>query len=232
MIKNINRSVLRQFFLIFFGITAFAIMSFSSFEPSMGYAATSTGTSTVQLTVQSSLSINGGCSGSYAYVATMTPNIAVGQDSSIGSTTCGVNTNSLTGYVMKISATGTPAMKGTASSTLVIPDFGTTSAAVWGTPSTAAFGYTAYNSNNNVDAKFTASGITNCGTAGAGGYTAAGSNKFLGLTTTGTTTASESTPTGGYDTIVLCWIVAQNGASYNISPDTYKAIIVATVTAN
>jgi hypothetical protein len=175
----------------------------------------------VSLTVDTGISITSPAD------TTMTPNLGVAQNSSVGTTTWVVTTNALNGYNLQIKASSSPAMKHTASSTISFANY---TEAVAGTPETWSvdggtyqFGYSAFGGD-----VLTAFGTgTNCGASGVPtatlNYRHASTSNITTANRTGVTTTSGATTT-------VCYAAGQNGV---FAPSgTYNATITATAIIN
>jgi len=191
-------------------------------EPKVSTAATATDQVIVTLNVTSGLTLSNGAD------ITMTPNIGIASDRSVGASSWVATTNSVTGYTLAVKASTTPALKNGATDS-----FADYTEAVGGTPDlwggvasgTKEFGYGAYGTDVPTATWGTPTG---CGNVGTGAPDAAG--KFRGFTTSDITIASRATvtPTTGITTN-FC-VAAQQNAVYAAS-GTYTATITATMTA-
>ncbi len=192
--------------------------AFALLEPSYLQAQSASDTVQVTLTVDSGITITSPSD------ATMSPNLGVAANSSIGNTTWNVKTNDPDGYTLTLRASTTPAMQ--ASGGLYIADY---TPATPGTPDTwsvpsgsVEFGYSAYGTDVNTSTWGTGS---SCGAAG----TPSGTQKYNGFSTTTFTVATRSatTTTSGIDTNV-CFAAEQD--TVYAAAGTYTALITATAT--
>lgn len=204
-------------------------------EPTVALATAVTSNVVVTLNVTSGVSI----SNTTSNVATMTPNISVGQHKSIGKSSWTVATNSATGYTLALKATGPlPALKNGA-----VDSFADYSPATLNTPElwsvasgTKEFGYSVYSvlpsTNTPVSdvpsATWGTNTTTTCGNAGTG--VTDGTLKYRDFTTTDVQVGSRATvtPFTGIETIVC--FGAEESAVY-AAAGTYTATITATATA-
>ena len=215
-IKKIISSTLISFLLI-------QVLYVFVFEPVISSAASVTDNVIVTLNVTSGVTISNGAD------TTMTPNIGITSDRSIGSSSWSVATNSATGYTLAVKASTTPALKNGA-----VDSFADYTEAVSGTPdawsgvavSTKEFGYSAYGTDVPTGTWGTAS---TCGNTGTGVPDVLG--KYRGFTTTDVTIASRAgvTPTTGI-TSNICFAAQQN--TVYAASGTYTATITATATAS
>lgn len=190
------------------------------FEPSVLIAATDDDEVIVTLNVDSGLILSDGAN------VTMSPNLGISADSSIGASSWIAKTNSSTGYTLAVKASSSPALKNG-----VISSFADYTEGTPGTPETWSvesgtyqFGYSAYG-DDTIDATWgTATGCGSGGIPDANG-------KYLGFTTSDKTIANRSTvtPTSGIQTNI-CFSAEQN--DIYAPSGTYTATITATMTAS
>lgn len=200
-----------------------AVFGFVIAEPATSSAQSSDSTSfTATLSVDQEISVTDGGN------ITMSPNIGLSSDASIGSTTLTVETNNDAGYTMTIEATGTPAMVGTTNndqfadytpSTTNTPDAWTVDA------SSKEFGYGAHGG----DALSDFNSGSGCGTAADPSADGTYYEGLDGTTTEDIASNSGSTADGGNDTI-FCVAAEQNGVE--AESGTYEANLTATATTN
>ncbi|MFA6171760.1 MAG: hypothetical protein WCW77_03815 [Patescibacteria group bacterium] len=211
---------MRIFLLTFFGLTALALASYLSLEPSITSAASSIGTTTVTLVVESEIAVTPDAT------ITMAPNVTLSQDSSVGSGTFNVNTSDANGYTLSFKASTTPAMRNGVDS---FADYGE---GVEGTPESWSvgaaayeFGFTAYGDDVNTGT-WGAAGA--CGTAGAD--TLSSTMKWMGFngTTPVAGVATKSTPTAPTGSNTEICVAAEQGDSVSAPSGTYNATIVGT----
>lgn len=214
---SITRSIKRT---LSYALAAGIVLTtaFAGLEPAYLRAQSASDTMQVTLTVDSGITIT------TAADTTMTPNIGVSADTSIGSTTWNVKTNDPDGYIMTVRASTSPALK--TSGGLSFADY---TPAVAGTPDTwnvpsgaVEFGYSAYGTDVSTGTWGTGS---SCGSAG----TPSGTQKYNGFATTTFTVATRAatTTTSGIDTVV-CFAAEQDTTYANAG--TYTAHITATAT--
>ncbi|MEI6281053.1 MAG: hypothetical protein WCP17_03595 [bacterium] len=171
----------------------------------------------VSLDVTSGITISNGAD------VTMAPNMGITSDSSIGTSSWLVKTNSLGGYTLAVKASTTPALKSGINS---FADYTEASTGVPESWSIAGgdkeFGYSAYGTDTNGATWGTAG---SCGSAGLPDV----AQKYVGFSTLDKTIATRAavTPTSGITT-TICFAAAQN-AVYAAS-GSYTATITATAT--
>ena len=191
-------------------------------EPTISSATSVTDNVIVTLNVTSGVTISNGAD------TTMTPNIGVLSDKSVGSSSWSVATNSSTGYTLAVKASTTPALKNGSTDNFADYTEGTPGTPdLWGGVAVGAkeFGYGAYGTDTPTATWGTPSG---CGNAGTGVPDAAG--KFRGFSTTDATIASRATVTPNSGITTNICFAAQQNAVYAAS-GTYTATITATATA-
>lgn len=203
--------------------TAYAGIVLSSLfpfiEPNLAIAQTSA-TDTVQVT----LTVDTGISITSPADVTMSPNLGISANSSIGSNTWNVKTNDPDGYTLTVRSSTTPAMR--QGSVASFADYTPTTPGTpetWNTPaSSVEFGYSAYGTHVNTSTWGTGS---SCGSAGVPSAT----QKWNGFSTTTFTvaTGNATTTTAGIDTTV-CYAAEQDGIY--AAAGTYIANITATAT--
>ncbi len=201
----------------------FIQMLFYIVEPTVLTAASVTDNVVVTLNVTSGVTISNGSD------TTMTPNMGVTSDRSVGSSSWSVATNSATGYTLAVKASTTPALRNG-----VIDNFADYTEATPGTPDAwggvaggaKEFGYSAHGTDVPTATWGTA---LDCGNTGTGVTNA--SQKYRGFSTSDVTIASRAgvTPNAGI-TSSICFAAQQN-AVYAAS-GAYTATITATATAS
>jgi hypothetical protein len=214
------KRVTRALFRIFGKTVAFAlaaVLMFVCVEPAVSAAVTDD--IVVNLTVDAGIAITSPAD------VTMSPNLGVSANSSIGLATWNVKTNDPDGYTLTIMNTGSaPAMK---NSTPADGDFADYTEATPGTPETWAvdsgtyqFGYSVRGTDVNTTTYGTGS---DCGSSG----TPSATLKYRHASTTAILAASSSatTTTSGTDT-EACFAAGQNGVYAGAG--TYAADIRAT----
>ena len=206
---NLNKKIITPFTLILFFVFQFyPIMETAN-------AASATDNVIVSLDVTSGITISNGAD------VTMAPNIGVASDSSIGTSSWVVKTNSTLGYTLAVKASTAPALVSGVNS---FADYhaGTTPA-LWSVGSgNKEFGYSAYGTDTDTATWGTAA---SCGGSGIPDV----AQKYAGFITSDNTIATRATvtPTSGITTNI-CFAAAQN-AIYAPS-GTYTATITATAT--
>jgi hypothetical protein len=155
----------------------------------------------------------------------MSPNISMSANGSIGSTAWTVRTNSPTGYTLALKASASPALVSGANSFADYTEASNGTPEVWSVPSgSKEFGFSAYGTDVAGGTAVWGTGA-GCGSSG----TPLGTMKYIGFETTDKTVASTSTVTpvaGG--TTNVCFAAEQDGI-YAAS-GTYTATITATAT--
>jgi hypothetical protein len=184
-------------------------------EPVVTNAATAPDTVVVNLTVDSGITITTPSD------VTMSPNIGVSANSSIGTATWNVKTNHATGYKLEVNASAAPAMVRSGGGSFA--DYATGTPTTWApTASTYQFGFSAFGTT--VPTATWGTGAS-CGSAG----TPTATLKYAGFTVAPiqiATQGSVTTPSGIDSTV--CFAAAQNGV---YAPSgTYTANITATAT--
>lgn len=211
-------------------IASLSILSLFSFqlmyifvEPTVVIAATTSDDVVVTLNVESGISITPGAD------ATMSPNIGIVSNKSVGSSSWNVKTSNALGYTLAVKASSTPALINTGAD----PDdsFDDYTEAVPGTPDAwgnvasgqKEFGFSGY--GDDVLASF-GTAVT-CGNTGDG--TPDSNGKFLGFETGDQTLATKATITGITGvTTTICFAAEQNN-TYAAS-GAFTATITATAT--
>lgn len=155
---------------------------------------------TVTLTVDSGITISNGAD------STMSPNISVSANGSIGTSSWVVTTNDTDGYTLAVKASASPALVSGGNS------FADYTEAVAGTPEQPfavasgayEFGYSAYGTDTSTATWGTAA---SCGAAG----TPSATQKYLGFTTSDKIIATRAsvTPTAGITT-TICFAAEQD----------------------
>lgn len=211
--KNYMKKILTLFIISLFLIQ----ISYVTFEPEIITAATAVDSVVVTLTVDSGISITSPTD------VTMSPNIGMTSDGSIGSVIWNVKTNKATGYTLAVKASASPALVSGANSFADYTEAVATTPEVWSVASGAKeFGYSAYGTDTTTATWGTG---TSCGSAGS----PTGTQKYVGFKTTDKTIATRATVTtpAGIDTTV-CFATQQNNVY--ASSGTYTATITATAT--
>ncbi|HAS80906.1 MAG: hypothetical protein UR25_C0001G0006 [Candidatus Nomurabacteria bacterium GW2011_GWE1_32_28] len=208
----LNKKIVVGIFTLF----SFFIVQFYSIIKT-AIAATDTDDVIVTLDVTSGITISDGAA------VTMAPALGISADSSIGSSSWLVKTNSALGYTLAVKASASPALVSGANS------FADYTEAVPGTPDiwsiasgTKEFGYSAYGTDTPTATWGTSA---SCGAAGV----PAAAQKYDGFTTSDNTIATRATvtPTTGITT-TICFAAAQN--TVYAPSGTYTATITATAT--
>lgn len=198
-------------------------------EPGMTHAASATATVVVTLTVDAGIALTVNSA-----ISAMAPNISVSQDTSVGTSTFTVKTNSVGGYTMTVQASTTaPAMQTAAA--VGIPDATATPTVCASIPCSAlipsgayAFGFSAYSTSTaTVPSATWGTQTTGCASATGVPSTGLKYRGFNGATPITIATYSSTTTTAG-NPIVVCFFAAQNG-SY-IPSGSYTATITGTAT--
>ena len=193
------------------------------FEPTVVTALT-TDTVVVSLNVDAGVAISDGLA------ATMSPNIGITQNKSIGSSSWNVTSNSATGYTLVVHANASPALvkpagPGAADSfndytpAATIPD-------TWGgvASSDKEFGFSA----RGTDSLASFGGATTCGNTGTGVPDT--SSKFLGFNnTTDIQIATRSTITTPSGVPTYICFAAEQGSAIYATAGQYQTTITATV---
>jgi hypothetical protein len=190
-----------------------AFFAFNSFEPSPIFAAMDASSFTTSLDVSPDISITD------CLNISMLPAISLSQDSSIGSTTCAVNTTNALGYKLDVSSETSPAL---VSGSNYFSDISTTTMpATWASrlpTDTNIFGFSIY--GNDVDTAVWGATPSNCGTAGAADLSS--TVNWYGFYTAATTTITRNSSTGGAVPFVLC-VGAEQGSVSNAASGDYHA---------
>lgn len=171
----------------------------------------------VTLTVDEGISITTGAD------VTMLPNISMSANSSIGSSSWNVKTNSHAGYTLAVKADAAPALVNTAGQSFA--DYQTGAPTTWNIPdSSYQFGFSAF--GDVTDTPTATWGSGGCGTDGVPNI----GQKYTGFTGTTSkiiTTRNTVTSTSGMDT-TICFAAEQKGV---YAPSgTYTTTITATAT--
>ncbi len=214
--------------LLFTGIVLSAfgmLMLFSGYaliEPTQLTAAVATTTtSAVSLTVDEEISLS--ASGATA----LTPNISVTQDSSVGSSTWTVITNSTGGYSLKFTTASANALT---NSSDTFTDVSTTTPTAWAEDADSyIWGYSAYGDDV---ATTTWGDAVACGTAGASALTTSLNYAGFATTVASTTNAalSATDPTSQTGTVTTLCIAAEQGANVFAPNGSYSATVTGTAT--
>jgi len=191
-------------------------------EPSVVIANTATDNVIVTLNVTSGLTLSNGAD------TTMTPNIGITSDKSIGSSSWIANTNSATGYSLAVKASTTPALISATDNFANYTEGTPGTPDLWGgvAGGTKEFGYSAYG----TDVTSGTWGVySSCGNTGTGVVDPAA--KYRGFTTSDIVISGRAgvTPTTGITTNIC--FAAQQNAVYAAS-GAYTATITATMTAS
>lgn len=214
MNKNIFKKVIAGSVIsLFFLQMGYVVIA----EPGLAVAASVNDAVVVTLTVDSGITITSPSD------VTMSPNIGISANGSIGSAVWNVKTNHATGYSLGVKAGASPALVSGSNS------FADYTEAVNGTPDLWAvasgdkeFGYSAFGTDTSTATWGTSA---SCGSAGS----PAAAQKYAGFELTDLTVATRNAVTtpSGIDTTV-CFAAQQNGV-YAAS-GTYTANITATAT--
>lgn len=216
-----KRSILNKAITISTAILLSFQAVFFVFEPISLDAATATDDIVVTLNVDSGLILSDGAN------VTMSPNLGISGNQSIGGSSWIAKTNSSTGYTLAVKASTNPALK---SSTNSFADYTETST---GTPETWSVSSGNYEFGYSVNGTDVDGGTSKWGTAtdcGTGGVPNA-NGKYMGMTTSDNTVASRSvvTPVAGIQTNI-CFAAEQKDV---YAPSgSYTATITATMTAS
>ena len=186
-------------------------------ETSTAVAASASDVVVVTLNVDAGISITDGAN------ATMTPNIGLTSNKSVGSSSWNVKTSSVTGYTLAVKAFTSPALKNGSIDSFNdytpvggVPD-------LWGgvASGTKEFGFSAYGTHALADF----GSPVNCGNTSSGVPDA--SAKYQGFSTSDYTIATSSTVTTTAGVVTnICFAAEQNG-TYAAS-GVYTATITAT----
>lgn len=190
-------------------------MIYSFVESNVVTAATDNDDVVVTLVVGSGIAIT------HPADVTMSPNMGMSSNSSIGSSTWTVISNNVNGYSLAVKASASPALVSAGGS---FADYTETSNGVpesWSVESgNKEFGFSAFGTHVNTTTWGTGS---SCGSGGS----PSGTLKYVGFETTDQIIAQNGNATAGTDTTV-CYAAAQNGV---YAPSgTYTATITATAT--
>jgi len=219
-----KKHIISTFFTgtMLFAFGAFALFSgYALIEPTQLTAASDTATSSVTLTVNEEISLS--VSGATA----LSPNISVTQDTSVGSSTWTVITNSTGGYALEFTTASTNALTNGSDT---FTDVTTTTPIAWAEVADSyIWGYSAYGDDV---ATSTWGDDTACGTAGASALTTslnyAGFVTTVASTTNAALSATDPTSQTGTET-VLC-IAAEQGANVFAPNGAYTATVTGTAT--
>ncbi len=213
----------RKIFGLSLVLLLFIQMVYLMAEPAKITAATAADDIIITLNVTSGVTISNGTD------ATMSPNMGVTSDRSVGSSSWTVATNSATGYVLAVKSLTSPALKnGTTDQFTDYTEATPGTPVAWGGVPAGGkeFGYSAYGADV-LDATWGTA--DNCGNTGTGVTNVA--QKYRGFSTSDVTIASRAsvTPNVGV-TSSICFAAEQN-AVY-ASSGSYQATITATATAS
>lgn len=203
----------------------FVQMFYSMTEPKWAIAASASDGVVVTLNVTSGVSI------SDAGDITMSPNIGMSADKSIGSSAWTVSTNSATGYTLAVKNSTAVAMTGTTNG----DSFANYTEAVAGTPDlwggvasgTKEFGFSAYGTD--APSATWGTSTSGCGVAGVADVTLKYRGFLSAMTDIQIASSNTVTPVAG-TTTNICFAAEQN-ATYAKS-GAYTATITATATAS
>jgi len=214
---------MKKIFLISFCLSILALAIFINFEPRISTAASDVATTTVTLIVASEISVTADAT------ISMSPNISMSQDTSIGNATFNVKTNDTAGYTMSFHASSSPALRNADDSFTDYTELVEGTPESWSVATGAyEFGFSAYGTD--VDNGTWDGGNSSCGSAGADSLSTSVNWMGFNSTTpvTGVATKSSETSQVGEDT-VLC-VAAEQGDSVFAPNGTYNASVVGTVT--
>lgn len=216
------QSVLRAL-AVTLGCSVLAVTAYATLEPFFAVAATSQSVA-VTLDVTSGLAVTVNSNNVHMSTA-----LGVSQDTAVGTSTFTVETNDSNGYTLSVAASTNPAMKSGSNTIANFPN--TSSPELWssGLPSSGAvFGFSVIGSNASPAGGYWGSG-SYCN--GSGTSTVSSTLKYLGFSTSGTTTAkSTSTTTPAGQSTTICYAVQQN--NFYVPAGAYTANITGTAVAN
>jgi hypothetical protein len=199
-------------------ISLFSLQVFYvAIEPSVASAVTANDSIIVTLTVDEGITITSPAD------VTMSPNIGVSADGSIGSAVWTVKTNVAAGYTLAVKAGASPALVSGGNSFADYTEAVAGTPEVWSVPGGAKeFGYSAFGTDVSTSEYGTGA---SCGSAGA----PTGTSKYEGFETSDNTIATRAsvTPTTGIATTV-CFAAEQD--TIYAAAGTYTATITATAT--
>lgn len=206
-------------------VALIGFFSFSLLEPETVGAASASDNVTVSLTVDEEISITDGAN------ATLNPNLGLSSDTSTGSSTWNVKTNSNAGYTLAVKASTSPAMHHQTTNDTFVDYTESTDGTPddWSVDSgTHQFGFSARGTDVETEYDPDTDGTGSCGGSGDPGNT---NYEYEGFTTSDESIASRATttPVTGIDS-TICFGVEQN-QEFAPSGD-YQATIVATATTN
>lgn len=214
---------LKQTVSLTLAVALVGFFGFSLLEPATSSAQSESDSTdfTASLTVDEELTITGGND------ITMSPNLGIDTDVSIGSTTITVETNADAGYTMTIQATGSPAMVGTNNDDQFADYSPSTSNTPeqWSVSGAKEFGYGAHSG----DALSDFDSGTGCGTASDPSADGTHFEGFNGPNPEDIASNSGTTADGG-DTTTFCVAAEQNNVE--AEEGNYVANLTATATAN
>jgi hypothetical protein len=197
--KHLKKSISFSILVVLFAQTIYL-----SLEPSFVSAATASDNVVVTLTVDPGISITSPAD------VTMSPNISMVNNASVGSSSWTVKSNSALGYTLSVKASASPALVSGANSFADYTETVNGTPETWSTSaSSKEFGFSAYNTTNPAETPTATWGsAANCGTGGASLTT---SMKYVGFKTTDKIIASSTTvtPSTG-STTVVCYAAEQN----------------------
>jgi len=213
---------MKQIVISFLSLSLLAIFFFIGFEPIISEAAEDTDTTTVTLTVDSEISVT-----RTGTNITMSPNITMSQDASLGNTTFNVKTSDTAGYSLSFKASTSPALASVSDSFTDYTETAELTPETWSVAADAyEFGFSAYGD----DVPVAYGSGSSCGTAGADSLTS--DLKWLGFngTTAVTGVASNSAQTSRTGTDTILCVAAEQGNSIYAPSGTYSGTITATAT--
>jgi hypothetical protein len=195
----------------------FVQMIYVNFEPIVVIAATATDNVVVTLTVDTGISIT-----SPADVV-MAPNLGIGANGSIGSSSWTIKTNNAIGYTLAVKASAAPALVSGSNSFADYTEVTGGTPEVWNVAaSNKEFGYSAFGSDTPTATWGT---TATCGAAGVPNA----SMKYVGFKITDKTIASSATVTPSLgDTTTVCFAAEQD--TVYAPSGVYTATITATAT--
>ncbi len=210
--KNFNKKIALSLFIfsVFF-VIQFYIMIENVF------AANASDDVVVTLDVTAGITISDGAP------VTMSPNLGITADSSIGTSSWLIKTNGVDGYTLAVKASASPALVSSANSLADYTEAVAGTPEVWSVASgDKEFGYSAYGTDTDTGVWGTAA---SCGAAGIPDV----AQKYVGFLTSDKTIATRATvtPTTGITT-TICFAAEQD--TIYAASGTYTATITATAT--
>lgn len=202
------------------GITAISCFGYATLEPSGLNAASDSATTSVSLTVNEEISL--AAPGSVS----LSPNISMTQDSSVGSGVWTVTTNSTNGYILEFTTNQANALTSGSDS---FTDISTTTPIAWSVGGDEyIWGYSGFGTHV---ATSTWGDASNCGSAGAG--TLSTSLNYAGFATTTSaapTVASYAAATGQSGATTTLCVAAEQGDNVFAPSGSYSAVVTGTAT--